>query len=146
MPDIELLNILQFNCNTIGTKKEEKGENYNLNKKNTIKAGSEQCYTNTGLEKDCDKKDNDTDFCANTGNSLNLNNRPFKALLPMVKDNVADYLLSGTIETNNEIEYFLPGPNNVGDKRASANITRQIQKKFEDVFMDIGCFEGTLSL
>ena len=44
----------------------------------------------------------------------------------MVKDNVADYLLSGTIGTNNEIEYLLPGPNNVDDKRASANITRQI--------------------
>ena len=66
-----------------------------------------------------------------------------KASLPMVKDNVADYLLSGTIETNNEIEYFFPGPNNVDDKRASANITRQIQKEFEDVFLGIGCFGGT---
>ena len=35
-----------------------------------------------------------------------------KASLPMIKDTVADYLLSGTIETNNKIEYFLTGPNN----------------------------------
>ena len=77
--------------------------------------GREQCCTNTGLEKDCDKKNNDADCCTNTGNSLNSNSRPLKASLPTVKDNVADYLLSGTIETNNEIEYFLPGLNNVDD-------------------------------
>ena len=41
----------------------------------------------------------------------------------MVKDNVADYLLSGAIETNNEIEYFLLGLNNMDDERANANIT-----------------------
>ena len=61
----------------------------------------------------------------------------------MVKDNVADYLLSQTIETNNEIEYFLTGPNNVDDKRAHTNITRQIQKEFEDVFMGI-VFQGDI--
>ena len=32
------------------------------------------------------------------------------------------------------------------DKRASANMTRQIQKEFENIFMGIGCFEGTFSL
>ena len=41
MLDIEPLNILQINCNTIGTKKEEKGVNYNKNKRNAINAGSE---------------------------------------------------------------------------------------------------------
>ena len=146
MLDIELLNILQINCNTIGTKKEEKGANYNQNKKDTIKAGRKQCCTNTGQEKDCYKKDNDAGSCTNTGNSLNSNNRPLKTLLPMVNNDVADYLLSGTIETNNEIEYFLPSPNSVDDKRAGINITRQIQKEFEDIFIGIVCFEGTLSL
>ena len=106
MPDIELLNILQLNCNTIGTKNEEKGTNYNHNKRNAINVGNEQCHTNTGLEKDCDKKENDADSCTNTGNSSNSNNRPCNASLPMVKDNAADYLLSGTIATKNYIKYF----------------------------------------
>ena len=52
------------------------------------------------------------DPCTNTDNSLNSNNIPCNASLPMVKDNVAAYILSRTKETNNEIEYFLPGPNN----------------------------------
>ena len=138
MLDFKLLNILKINCNTIGTKK-EKGINYNQNTNNAINTGSEQFCTNTGPEKDCDK-DNDADSCTNTGNSLNSNNRTLKTPLPMAKDNVADYLLSGTVETNNETEYFLPGPNNVDDKRANTNITRQIQKEFEDVLMGIGCF------
>ena len=51
-----------------------------------------------------------------------------------------------TIETNNEIEYFLPGPNKENDKGASVNITKQIQKEFEVVFTGIECFEGTFSL
>ena len=49
MSDIKLLNILQINYNTIGTKKEEKSTNSNQNKRNTINVGSEQWYTNTGL-------------------------------------------------------------------------------------------------
>ena len=43
MADIELLNLLQINCNIIGTKKEEKGMTNNKNKRNTINVGSEQC-------------------------------------------------------------------------------------------------------
>ena len=71
----------------------------------------------------------------------------------MVKDTAGNYSLSGitdnepvTIETNNEIEYFLQGPHNVDDKRGSASITRQIQKEFEDLFMAIECFGGTFTL
>ena len=33
MPDIELLNILNINCNTIGTEEEEKGTNCNVSKR-----------------------------------------------------------------------------------------------------------------
>ena len=51
-----------------------------------------------------------------------------------------------TKETNNEIEYFLPGPNKENEKRASTNITKHIQKEFEEVFMAIECFEGMFSL
>ena len=69
--------------------------------------------------------------CTNTANSWNSNKRPLKALLPVVKDNAADYLLSGKIETNNETEYFLLAPNNMDDKRASAIITKQIQKELK---------------
>ena len=71
----------------------------------------------------------------------------------MVKDTTVDYLLSGimntmpiTKETNNGIEYFLPGPNKENNKRASASITKQIQKEFEEVFTGISCFDGTFSL
>ena len=104
---------------------------------------------NTGLEKDCDKKDNSADSCTIKGSSLNPNSRPHNTSLPIVKDNTVDYLLPGmsnnepiTKETNNEMEYFHKGPN----KRASANMTKQIQKEFKDVFTGIGCFEGTFSL
>ena len=72
---------------------------------------------------------------------------------PIVKDTTVDYVISGmtnnepvTIETNNEIEYSLPGPNKENDKRVSTNITKQIQKELEEVFKGIGCFEGTFSL
>ena len=63
----------------------------------------------------------------------------------MVKD-AANFLLSGSKETYNDIEYFLPGPNKVNDKRASTNITRQIQKEFGEIFIGIWCFEGMFSL
>ena len=62
----------------------------------------------------------------------------------MVKDNTVDYLLSGM--TNNETEYFLPGSNKENDKRTRTNISKQIQKEFEEVFMGIVCFEGTFPL
>ena len=48
MPDIELLNILNINSNTIGTDKEEKGINCKMRKDRILGAGSEQCCANTG--------------------------------------------------------------------------------------------------
>ena len=65
---------------------------------------------------------------SNDGNS-HLNNRPYNAPLT----------------SNNEIKYFLPGPKRQSDK-ASAEITKQLQKRFEDVFTGIVCFDGTFSL
>ena len=35
---------------------------------------------------------------------------------------------------NNEINYILPGPNQDNDRRASAEITKQLQRDFEDFF------------
>ena len=137
----------------MGTKQEEEGANYNVNKRNIINVASEQFYANAGLEKGNGKKDNSADSCKNTGNSFNSNNRPHKTSLLTVKDNTVGYLLSGmtdnkpiTKETNNEIEYFIPGPNKENDKRVSTKISKQIQKEFEEVFIGIGCFEGMLSL
>ena len=40
IPDREMLNILNINCNTIGAQKDEKGVNYNANKDSTIDSGS----------------------------------------------------------------------------------------------------------
>ena len=47
---------------------------------------------------------------------------------------------------NNEINYFLPGPNQDNDKRVSAIITKHLQRDFEDVFSRIGCFDVAFSL
>ena len=113
MPDIELLNILQINCKTIGTRKEEKSMQYNKNKSNAINVGSEQCCATTGPEKNCDKKDSSADSCTNTGSSLNSNNGLYNISLLMVKYTPIDYLLSWmtynepiTIETNNRLNTF----------------------------------------
>ena len=51
-----------------------------------------------------------------------------------------------TDNDNNNITYFLPGPNSDSDTRGSTDITQQLQKEFKDVFNGIGCFNGTFSL
>ena len=61
---------------------------------NAINVESEQCYTITGPEKDCDKK------VHKHRQQFKSNNRPYNALLLIVKDNTVDYLLSGM--ANNE--------------------------------------------
>ena len=61
IPDIGLLNILNINCNTIGTEKEEKGVNCYVSKGGILSAGSEQCYANTGLERSCAKTNSNTE-------------------------------------------------------------------------------------
>ena len=65
----------------------------------------------------------------NHGNS-NFNNRPGNIHL----------------SNNDEIKYFLPGPSKESDINASTSITKQLQKKFEDVFIGIGCFDWMFSL
>ena len=47
---------------------------------------------------------------------------------------------------NNKINYFLPGPNHDNDKRMSAEVTKQLQRDFEDDLSGIGYFDGTFSL
>ena len=47
---------------------------------------------------------------------------------------------------SNTIDLSPPGSTCDNDKRASAEITQQFQRYFEDIFNRIGCFEGTFSL
>ena len=43
----------------------------------------------------------------------------------------------------NLTNYFLPGPNQDNDKRVSAEITKQPNRDFEDIFSGMGCFDRT---
>ena len=163
MPDIELLNTLNINCNTIGVQKYEKDVNCNANKDSTIDAGSEQCCANTSRERSCTKTNSNADCYTNIGNKSYLNNRLCNIFLLIVNNNEIEYFLPGpSSETdtnagsnsnlnnrpcyailpmvnNNEIEYFLPGPSRESDRKASIQITKQLQKEFENVHNGIGC-------
>ena len=52
MPDIELLNILNINCNTIGREKEEKGAYCNANKDGVFGARIKHCCAKQRLRKE----------------------------------------------------------------------------------------------
>ena len=52
-----------------------------------------------------------------------------------LKSNNADKLKVN----NNENNYYLPDHNQVNDKTVSAEITKQLQRDFKDVFSRIGC-------
>ena len=47
---------------------------------------------------------------------------------------------------NDDVKYLLPGPCPESDRRASAEIPKQLQWDFEDVSNGIGCFDGMFSL
>ena len=78
MPDIELLNILNKNCNTITTEKEEKGVNCNMRKDSILSAGNEQCFANIGPGRSCAKTNSKTSCYTNSGSNSNLNNRQYE--------------------------------------------------------------------
>ena len=109
MPDIELLNILNINCNTIGTDKEEKGMKCNMRKDSVLSAGSEQCCANTGPERSCAKTNSNTSCYTNSHSNSNLNNRPHDVLRPIVN--------------NNEIECFIQGPSRETNANNHGNST-----------------------
>ena len=168
MQDIEMLNIINTNCNTVGTEKEEKGRNCNMRKDSILDAGSEKCCANTGPERSCDKTNSNTSCYTNSGSNTNLYNRLHNILRLMVNNNEIECCIQGlSTETNanvhgnlnfnnrldntpllnkNEIEYFLPGPSKESDNKANTEITKQLQKEFQAVFTGIGCFDGTFSL
>ena len=50
------------------------------------------------------------------------------------------------MKSNKTTEYFLSGPTYESDRKKSAESAWHIYKDFDDVFNDIGCFEGTFWL
>ena len=52
----------KFNCNTVGTEKEEKDTSCNASKDSILSAGCEQCFANTGLERSCAKTNSNTNW------------------------------------------------------------------------------------
>ena len=47
---------------------------------------------------------------------------------------------------NNRIKYFLSGPNNDANKKASDEIPQQLQREVKDIFNGIKFLDGTFSL
>ena len=87
MPDIELLNISNINCKTLGIDKEDKGEYCNMRKESILRAGSEQCCASTGLERSGAKTNSNTSCYTNSGSNSNLNNRletpPYQTIMKL---------------------------------------------------------------
>ena len=78
--------------------KEEKGVKYNQNKMNAINMGKGAVLYNHMPRKGIVIRRTTIHSCTNTGSSLKSNNTPLKASLPVVTDNVANFLLSVTID------------------------------------------------
>ena len=81
-------------------------------------------------EKRCKNTNSNSSCYTNTSSNSNINSS--NAFMPIVN--------------NNEIEYFLPDPDQENDQRASNEITQQLQRDFEDVCTGIGWFHWTFSL
>ena len=124
MPDIKLLNILTISCKTIGTEKEDKDVNCRTNRPSAHDAGCEQYFANTGLERSCTRTNSNAYCYTNTGSNSNLNIS--NAFIPTVK--------------KCEVKYFLQALAEVTEDQA------QVQRDFEDVFNEKGCFNGMISL
>ena len=153
MSDIELLNILNINCNTIGTDKEEKGENWNMRKNSILGAGIEYCCANTGLERICVKTNSNTSCYTDIGSNSHLNNRPADVIRPVANNNENKCSIPGpNTETNrnnhgnsyfnnrpnlpplsnkNDIKYFLPDASKDSDKKASALIKNSYKRNLK---------------
>ena len=76
------------------------------------------------------EKNSNTYCYTTTCSNSNLNDS--NAFIPMVK--------------NNEVKYFLPSPCQESDIEASTEISKQLQRDFEDVFNGRGCFDEIFSL
>ena len=98
----------------MGTQKADRVANCNMNTDNGQGLVEKQLYTYPRQE-----TDRPNECYTNTGNS---------------KSNNVD---KPTVH-NNEINYFLPDPNQKNDKKASDKITQKLQRDFKDVFNGIG--------
>ena len=95
MLDIEILNTVTTDCNTIGTKETDRDPTCYTNTAIMQGAGCEQCYTNTRQE------------IGRPGRCYtNTNSNPDLNLTSTDKP----------VVSNNEIEYFLPGTNQDNDR------------------------------
>ena len=126
MPDINTLSIIHINCNTIDTQETDRANKCSTNTAMDQGPRHEHQYPNMMQEADRAEK-----CYTNTDRISKFHNKD----APMVIDN--------ELYT---INYFLPGPNEDNNKRASAEITQEIQRYFKELFTGIGCFHGMFSL
>ena len=96
MQDFEILYILTISCDTIGTEVAGKYADCSTNIEVTHDAESEQHYTNTRPE---------------TGKELYKQKQQFKLLYKQSNSNLNSSNTFMPKVNNNEIAYFLPGPN-----------------------------------
>ena len=116
MPDIYMLNIININWNTIDTHGTDSTNNCTRNTAICQSSRDVQHYTNMMWEADRAEK-----YYANTDRISEFENKD----KPVVIN-----------KEPNTVNYFLPGSNQDNDKRVSAEIKRQLQRDFKDVFME----------
>ena len=87
MQEYKLLKIQTKGCNTI--EKEDKDTYCTTNRQHTHDAGSEQCYVNTGPERNCTRTNNSMYHYKNTVNNSDLHNT--NAFRSMAKNNDIEY-------------------------------------------------------
>ena len=100
--DIEKLDIITINCNTIDTQAADRTNKCNINKANCQCSRCEQHYKNVMQKADRPKK------CHRNTDSISKSNNKYK---PVATDNEKSI-----------INYFLPGLNQDNNEKASAEI------------------------
>ena len=116
MPDINTLKTVHIYCNIICTSETDRTKKCSTNTAICQGSRHKQNYMNMMQEADRAKK-----CYGNTDNISKLDNKD----KPMVIN-----------KEPNTIIYFLPGPNQINDKRVGAEITQQLQRDFKDVFLE----------
>ena len=125
MPDINTLNIISINFNTINT--QETSRVHKCSTKTVICQDSMHGHHYTNIMQEADRAEQ---CCVSTDTISKFKNKDKS----MVIDNEP-----------NKIKYFLPSPSQDNNKRVSVEIRQQLQRDFKDVFTGIGCFDGTFS-
>ena len=121
MSDIEMLNIWTVNYNTVGTQQADRATKYRTNTDSCQGAGCEQHYSNTRQEA------GRPGSCYTKPSS----NSHFKIIVQIRQQSIIMKLI---------ISFQAPTEKMT---RVSAEITKQLQRDFEDVCSGIGCFVGT---